>query len=575
MIPDILPRIGNKGVGPIAIAIVLVAGVLAAEGVFVTNFVANSEVIKRSAREVGIIDAINKLELSKRYLQNALGYSFYEASYEIFNMGGFCASNSDGCIGECKIPESVPSSDCIPWWIVYGDVYAPEYESTDDTKGFVDYISERVLSIFSSYSYPSDISYCPGDGNVSIESGGETVNIGVMNMNGDLIEYSDSDLNIAERTTNFTTSVYSYVPGMFQYARYIFVEDDGIGAAFDTAVSGMGENCLHGYVGDVCAISVEEACESYLESSCYQMDDGSGCDFDSDGIITADEKYRCLIEEEFNDFSYEDAFIAPISVECMNAGHTYDADYTEISVDWEEYSSAIQSGGYAAMAVQSECNALSGCGCADLCEKGEGCSIPQCNSDGTCPSQSEIDAACGSGGCGYYSSCVQGCQEYECDYSEDNPCEVIVACEGTCYLDGCQCLPTPECLYYGFCDCTPVIEETYDCENECCQGGQTCVEYGCDFIWTCNENTCGNTCCQSMNTLYQDLNCTFDYSGSATVLVEVEDPINEYPIGSSWEKMKLSFLITDGNAQGCIGNSTEENELCCPVVTTEDSSCKV
>lgn len=44
-------KIGSKGVGPIALAAVMIAVVLILEGVFVANLSMDAEVVKRSARE--------------------------------------------------------------------------------------------------------------------------------------------------------------------------------------------------------------------------------------------------------------------------------------------------------------------------------------------------------------------------------------------------------------------------------------------------------------------------------------------------------------------------------------------
>jgi hypothetical protein len=572
--------INRKGLGPIAIALVVIAALLSTEGIAVTNFFADSEVIKRSARETSIIDAVDTVEFSKKYIDNAVSYSFYKASYDVLQMGGFCRSDLD-CTGTCQIPVDVPTKDCIPWWLIYGDTYAP----TADI--FEDYLINKTLSLFSDYSTSSiGPAYCAPQGNAIISDiGSYLIQLDIRNQDSAILRYEKKNINLIERITNFTGIFGESALEMFGYARGTFVENDEIGKSFYYADSAMEEDCKNIYLGDVCdGTSAQDICETQLQTKCSEYDiENHPCDFNKDSVVDADEKYNCTVQAELGKTrsSDDNVFRATVSIDnCIKVGHITEAEYEEIAVDWNEYYSALQSGGSLLSTVQAECNELSDCGCADICEEGEGCTIPQCNSDGTCPTQSEIDAACANSAtnCGYYSSCTQICQEYYCSYSEENPCEVVVGCEGDCYLDGCECVPNdPECSDSGLCECDPVIEERYDCEHECCQGGQSCSRYGCVFNWQCNENTCGNTCCQRMNTLYKDLECNYNYVGTANTSVEVTDVKYSYPIGDSWQSLKTSFLIASGNAAGC--DSAGGGSLCCPAVTTsemdENRGCKI
>jgi hypothetical protein len=120
-----------KGVGPILIALVAMAAILVAEGIFLNIFLGLRVAKEEAARELNVIKAINIVEAIKRGLPNALYYSFSQGAYEVLKTGGY------------RSTEGLQMIDSIPVWKSGTETYFPDY-STGITSN-VNYIFDQYI----------------------------------------------------------------------------------------------------------------------------------------------------------------------------------------------------------------------------------------------------------------------------------------------------------------------------------------------------------------------------------------------------------------------------------------------
>jgi len=597
-------RIGQKG-SAIAVALVIFASVIVFEGVIVTNFIKDKQIIQRTARELAVINAVNTIEFTKKALQQAVSYSFYKSSYDVLARGGFCAYDENPCEEDCKILNDVPTLDCEPWWRVYGSTHAP---STDS---FTSYLGNRTSAIYDDYaSLFYGPAYCPRPpGKVTLEDTGTySVRVDVTNVEGDVIQYKSENIDIVEHTVNFSDAVEITTFEVFALGKKKFVDEDSVKNAFDTANNEMENSCEDMEVS--CGIPkepdcVEEdpdgikckyenkntckymwfdgvcendmpGCDEYLGRYCCREDD-LRCDFNDDERVDADERYNCSVLEKLEELEGTDIGIDPLSYlgltvdtardtgNCIKVGHKSDRDDdgTRISCDWEEI---INVNDPCCIRVRDEkC-----CGCANKCTDDEDCDKdPDCTSDGKCPPSS--DYACPSDGCGYW-TCDDGCSDYECEgtatscsaeeLQEEGPCMAQTGCEWSEFTEECTGDATP---------CEDFSKSGCPLQDGC---SWECVEMECEFKWHCRANVCGYECCKKTVAVVEDVSCTFEYFGTANVTVDVFDEENRYPI-YDWDKLNLPFYVVSGNAEECQDmGPNQETSICCPAVTTDDIECK-
>jgi len=187
----------KKGLGPLAIGLIAVLGVVVVGGVLLTNFVFRLEFIARTAREASIIEKINEVEFVKRALDKALFYSFHQASYFTVARGGYsnfdnvppigdvngdsivnsidfnlcnqtmwedwppCDLDSDGMVSIADLiilgtkyghtRKSIPSYNCIPYWRNYTTLNYPNFMrsieevSLNNLNDYVENISNNIF----------------------------------------------------------------------------------------------------------------------------------------------------------------------------------------------------------------------------------------------------------------------------------------------------------------------------------------------------------------------------------------------------------------------------------------------
>lgn len=473
----------RKGIGPIAIALIGVTIGIAIVGVISVNLIYRIETFVRTVRESRMVEKINDVEFVKKAMQQAVPYSFYEASFSVLKFGGFCKYNDpNSCREDCKIPKEVPSLECIPWWRTYDKIYSPDLESKN-INIFLSYLSNRTSKIYDEYAASMPIStpkYCPQPpGNVKVEelNGWFQINASsedkgsTMSLVGEFFEITDS--------ANFTDNVRISTTEIYRFGKERFVDNDGIKTAFVEAEEEMpnaccdltkseceGETncCREIFYGDLCESEVLN-CDTGLEKHCFKKA-SSECDLDKDGIINADEKYSCTAQEKIRKLEEQKSDLkVKINLDHIRVLHESFKSYTNF--------------------VEDACE----CGCRDVCEKGEGCT------DHNCPP----------GNCGYW----------EC------PRDAEINNETHCW----KC--------YG----------TFSKETEECQDGYWNTNY---WEWKCNTNECGINCCEDVYGKYENVRCSYKYFGAANATIDVWDDNSRYPIYGAWQKLHLYFRVASG-----------------------------
>jgi len=580
---------GKKGIVPIvAIVLVIMSGIVVTEGVYLNNFIANFEVIRRSAEETTAIGVIDLIEFSKKALQQAVSYSFYGASSDTLKFGGFCAYDESYCDEDCKIPKAVATLDCKPWWRIYNNVYAPEYDSSqpDQKKNtFIGYLSSRTSALYNDYSGTfSGPQYCPmPPGEVNVEEKGiYKVLVNATNVAGGTIGYStaisSSDKNdvisIVERNVFFSDTVDATTLDIFKFARDEFVSKDRIKSAFDAADKEMknrwckmnggycdatvncqgSEHCCKAiYFGDVCENDAGEGfCDSKLPLYCDIKDNtrSNPCNFNRDNFVDANEQYNCSVQSKLK----EDVYNSDKTIK------------STVSID-----GCILVGQKSTLSGETlyDCNIVkqNGCECAQVCTP-DMCGCP------------EEGSACNPGCCKtYLGNKVSG------QWLSNPKCEEsnTVSC-GSYDADNCPS------------DCCHLVETgkdssgnpTYSCSQNSCgsYSYDSCpTSCGCakdmNWYWQCTPapEGCGlssDGCCLKPYGVVKDAKCDYSYFGTTNVSVTVADVKNKYPIDSSWTALSMPFYVVSGNAAECDGTKSTEassyvvnkDSLCCPALST-------
>jgi len=551
----------RKGALPIvAMVLVIVAGAMVVEGVYLSNLFKNLEVIKRSARETVVVSAVNTIEFRKRALQNAVAYSFQSAAAEAMALGGFCEQDASDCEDVCKVPAAVPTLDCVPWWKVYDDVYAPADDGGQ--RSFLGYLKNRTAAVYDAYAKSiskGDMQYCPTTTAFVVERAGSyevqvntTSSASAMQNRKDIKLGEKTDtIVITESNTAFTSTFESPELELFSFARSRFASgNDAIKSAFTEAEDDMPEACRKVAISDVCENDASR-CGSRLSASCTSAGAGSACDANGDGKLVADERYKCAVEASLAEpvSSNDGRLEAELSV-----GH--------VKVD---HSSSVSG------TVSRDCSKVldKGCGCAQACTPAmcgcasEGSACGDCSACGESASGTWVpDNRCG------------GSNKFDCSsFGADN-----------CLSPCCRVVQSGESgsgdpIYS--CSRRVCSDISYDvCPTSC---GCDTLE-GWDFECSGLSEGCGlsSGCCIRPYGVLEDAVCNYNYFGSANASVVVRDTKSAYVSGSSWENTSIRFNVASGNA-ACSSvnpaeNPSEPKGACCAVATTnaadESAGCK-
>jgi hypothetical protein len=544
----------RKGALPvIAIVLVILAGAMVTEGVYLTNFLKGTEVIKRSARETVVVSAANTVEFRKRALQNAVAYSFQTAANEILASGGFCshAAGASQCSSECQVPSAVPTLGCVPWWKVYGSVYAPV--ASGGQGSFLAYLSNRTASIYSSYAQSiskGSMSYCPSTQQFELSSAGaynarvttSQASAAIQNRKDFKTGEATDTVVITESNTVFASTFGSSALNLYSFGLSNFASgNDAITSAFVSAASSMPSECKQAAASSVCENAASSAvCEAKLSAACTSDAAGSACDSNADGLLTADERYKCAAESALDEpvSSADGRLVASVSTDCVKTGHSSSFSGT----------------------TTHDCSAVlsKGCGCAQACTPAMcGCSA-QGSTCGDC-------SACGTGANAEWvehNSCT-GNNNFDCSSFGADSCP-----SPCCSRVQSGQAPSGDPIYS--CGRVSCADAGYaSCPSQCGCGTQTAWTFSCSGL----SIGCGlsNGCCISAYGVIEDAVCKYDYFGSATASVAVKDTKSAYLSGVTWNNPTLSFYTASGNAACSNGASDSPSEpagACCAVTST-------
>jgi hypothetical protein len=611
----------GKGVASvIAIGVVaLVAASVMTAAIFESQ-ISQSEIYKRFARETSFLSTINALEFEKLAFRQGVQYSVDHAASDVLSAGGFCKIKVGDtyCNGPCFMPTGVPTNWCVPWWKVYGQTYAPMYQTTEVSLGirrpdpsdgsYLGYLSGKTAGYFNNYSSAlSGPTYCPmPPGFVELSqssAGGVTASIG--STGGEPIEkkttFQTSDkkdsITVTEHNVFFQDTYHSSALRVFQFAQDNFVTNDYMKSVFQTASDTGMTNPLckqSAPIGDVCAgAQAASICEPLLASGCNKQDAAGTdpCNSNKDGIVTADEQYNCTVgqnlKNELTDTAAGGAVKASISVGCYKAGHTDNLiGNPTITVSWKDTGDTSAS----CTAIKSAYGG-SGCGCADACTGSE----PECagcmpaSGSGTCPNPSSYPS-CPESCCAGTWSCSEhtadcppivtttctpatcsdttSCGGCTADYSS---CNVAAGCQGSC----CSANYDSEGQLAScsrFCGCLPCCKEscvtTSTPDPNCVPSTSHTIS-----VDSCKANAC-YSCCKSTNALVKNAKCEFDYWATANASVSVVDTLKSYPVADGWLQMALKFFVATGNNPQCNSVVAAESSAfvdsasCCQAITT-------
>jgi hypothetical protein len=120
-----------KGIGPLIV--LAIVGAIALYSLILAVVIGRTEINVRALVEKEILSAINRMEFTKREIPVAIRYSFYQASFDLANRGGYETFGT--------------SYNCIPYWKVFSQNNIPNFETN---------FKNVFLKIFSKYT--SDLS---------------------------------------------------------------------------------------------------------------------------------------------------------------------------------------------------------------------------------------------------------------------------------------------------------------------------------------------------------------------------------------------------------------------------------
>jgi len=227
--------------GIILFALAIVAVVLIAEGIYVSNFITKTSVLQIAVRETDIIESVNLMEFIKNSMQQALDYSFYQASYDVARKGGYD-----------KL--TIGSYNCAPYWRYYTSTIDFPTNPLDNLSSAT---KDKLNQYASALSY--DISIMPTYNDVSIVNSGDIIKVsaiaskklGIRRVNF----YSISD------NGNFSSEYQMKFFDLFQRGKANFIDSDGIESVVQQAIAEAGSSSA-----DAITQKVNEKLDS-LESS--------------------------------------------------------------------------------------------------------------------------------------------------------------------------------------------------------------------------------------------------------------------------------------------------------------------
>ncbi|MEM2506773.1 MAG: hypothetical protein QXG39_03740 [Candidatus Aenigmatarchaeota archaeon] len=201
-----------KGIGPVAIALLITVFGLSAEAIYMNLFIGTRVSRSIVSQEVEIIKAVNRMEMVKIGLPYALEYSFSQAIYDVFKNGGYT-----------KLPDNIPKYNNLPIWREYDKIYPPNIEENIEKLTLI-YLNQYTKSLeFLDASY-NEVDISESEECLNIKAGG----------NQDL-KISSNFFSLYE-TSNISISIKSNFFNLYKLAKERFLDNDSIGEAISRSL---------------------------------------------------------------------------------------------------------------------------------------------------------------------------------------------------------------------------------------------------------------------------------------------------------------------------------------------------
>lgn len=193
-----------KGIGPIALAIIVVVVGLLLSGAFFNMFIGTTVIIRETIKEKTVLNAVNKMESIKIGVEHALYYSFSQGAYEVLLTGGYDDLST------------LRKEDDTPYWRVYDKTYYPA--------DYLENIASRVDSIFEEYRKASVDVFIP-DGEIEMTHipNGLLINF----HSTGLLKYETEFVRLYDNP-NTTLILKDSIKTMFERSREMFIDQDSI-----------------------------------------------------------------------------------------------------------------------------------------------------------------------------------------------------------------------------------------------------------------------------------------------------------------------------------------------------------
>jgi hypothetical protein len=120
-----------KGQAVIILGIFVIGAVALTEFIYLSSMIQKTQPIVQIVRETEIIRGINRLEFAKQYLLKSALYSYYQASYDVANRGGFSDLSTN-------------SYNCIPYWKIYSQDNSPDLQT--NMKNFISAVFTKYIT---------------------------------------------------------------------------------------------------------------------------------------------------------------------------------------------------------------------------------------------------------------------------------------------------------------------------------------------------------------------------------------------------------------------------------------------
>jgi len=383
----------RKGIA-VAVIVVAMVGAVVLEGIFISTYIADTDVIRRSGKELDVIETIDSMEFLKTSMGKASEYSIHRASYDTLSIGGYNL-----------IQEYTESSECEVYWRKYENNYIPSDDTIEHNfkqsildifECYVNGYSESYSKLGMSIEHP-EYSDC---GDVVIDYGEfydltivDDCNTGLRISNGD-------NIIVFEENADFENQLELEYFELFSVGKTMFGDNRPLYTAVQNAVSGL--NCKSlSYTGDQCVDAGD-----LLEMKCGNWE----------------ESIKDSIESELGEMISGDA---QISV----SFNSWDLNYDSNGCSCEDIKDDSGCGGLSLDSIcpgecllggASECAAYCGYGNAYSCTSEGGCTC--CC---TCPSANDEPPEEDS-----EDSCVKTVKKTECSFSFEADVDVTIIVTG-------------------------------------------------------------------------------------------------------------------------------------------------